>query len=119
MIILLAFLGYPAVRRLDASKPQRSTRCAVVAIAAAGQIPFLWASLLIWDRIPTEDAALIPSVWSFENDSDPVRLVVLLAAALVLLALFVGRQTQRALVSDGDAVDALDQAIIERHSETR
>jgi len=119
MIILLAFLGYPAVRRLDASKPQRATRCAVVAIAAAGQIPFLWASLLIWDRIPTEDAALIPSVWTFENDSDPVRLVALLAAALVLLALFVGRQTERALASDSDAVDVLDQAIIERHSETR
>ena len=45
--------------------------------------------------------------------------MALLAAALVLLALFVGRQTQRALASDGDAVDALDQAIIERHSETR
>jgi len=119
MIILLAFLGYPAVRRLDASKPQRATRCAVVAIAAAGQIPFLWASLLIWNRTPIEKAALIPSVWTFENDSDPIRLVLLLAAALVLLALFVGRQTERALVSDGDALDALDQAIIERHNETR
>ena len=119
MIILLAVLGYPAVRRLDASKPQRAARCAVVAIAAAGQIPFLWLSLLIWDRTPSEGAALIPSVWTFENDSDPIRLVVLLTAALVLLALFIGRQTERALASDGDALDALDQAIIERHSETR
>ena len=119
MIILLAVLGYRAVRRLDASKPQRAARCAVVAIAAAGQIPFLWLSLLIWDRTPSENAALIPSVSTFENDSDPIRLVVLLTAALVLLALFIGRQTERALASDGDALDALDQAIIERHSETR
>lgn len=119
LIVMLSYRGYLAVRRLDASGTHRATRSAVVALAAAGQIPFLWASLLIWQRTPTEGAELIPSVWTFENESAPIRIVMLFAATLLLVASFVHRQEEIALAADREGLESLEQAIIDRRNETR
>jgi hypothetical protein len=119
VVVLFAFLGYPAVRRIETSKSHRATRCAVVAISAGGQIPFLWACLLIWDRVPTENSELIPSVRTLESGSTTVRMVLLLAGVLMLIESFVQHQTEKSCVAERQECLALDEAIVERQAEAR
>ena len=115
--LLVTYLGYLAVRRLDGSKEQRARRSAVVAMLAVLEIPLVHFSVVLWRSLHQGATVLNPSG---DVKMDGLMLFTLFSGVvgftLVFAWLVLHRQRTMLLVDIANS-QGLDAAIATRRAE--
>ena len=116
--LLVTYIGYLAVRRLDGSIEQRARRSAVIALLAVLEIPLVHFSVVFWRSLHQRATILDPNG---DVKMDGLMLFTLFSGVvgftLVFVWLILHRQ-RTMLLSDLANQSGLDAAILARQNES-
>jgi len=116
--LLVTYVGYLAVRRLDGSVEQRARRSAVIALLAVLEIPLVHFSVVFWRSLHQRATILDPNG---DVKMDGLMLFTLFSGVVGFTLLFVWlilHRQRTMLLSDLASQSGLDAAILARQNES-
>ncbi len=116
-LLFILFLGYLAIRRLDAPPEVRARRAAIAGLVAAVDIPIVHQSVTWW-RTQHQDATVLRRDLDPQIDGTMLFTLMLGFAAFTLAYVWLVMHRNRvAMLEDLLEGRALDEAIAARHAE--
>ena len=119
LFLFITYVGYLAVRRIDASPERRARRSAVLALLAVLEIPLVHFSVVLWRSLHQEASVLNPDG---DVRLDGLMLFTLFSGVVAFTLLFVWlvihRQRLQTLL-DLQGTVGLDAAIAARQAESK
>jgi heme exporter protein C len=115
--LFVTYVGYLAIRRLDATPQQRARRSSILALLAVLEIPLVHFSVVLWRSLHQE-----ASVLNTDGDVrlDGLMLFTLFSGVLAFsaaFAWFVIHRQRVAALDDLRLTSGLDAALVERRAE--
>jgi heme exporter protein C len=117
-VLLLMYVGYLALRRVDGDPMQRSKRAAVVGLIAAANIPVVRMSVYWWSDRTLHQKDTI----GLDSHLDNLQLFTFMFGLIVFTVVFAWMLLHRfriAWLESEFEQRGLDQALIERRAESR
>jgi heme exporter protein C len=118
LVLLLMYVGYLALRRVDGDPMQRSKRAAVVGLIAAANIPVVRMSVYWWSDRTLHQKDTI----GLDSHLDNLQLFTFMFGLIVFTVVFAWMLLHRfriAWLESEFEQRGLDQALIERRAESR
>ena len=117
LFLFVTYVGYLAVRRIDADPRQRARRSAVIALLAVLEIPLVHFSVVLWRSLHQEASVLSPDGDVRLDDLMLFTLFSGVVAFTLIFAWLVIHRQRLAALADLEHVVGLDVAITARRAE--